>query len=58
MKDMKYSFDSYLTNYIENLIIQTKKVINDEFNGSLSTLLIEMNKKIEEKVRNNIYDVT
>lgn len=54
---MKSSFDSYVTNYIENLIIETKKIINCDYKGSLSTLLIEMNRGLDQLVKNSIYDI-
>lgn len=57
IKEMKESFDGYITKYIEALIIKTKSLINSNYKGSLSTLLIEWNKDLDSSVKNNIYDI-
>lgn len=57
IKDMKNSFDGYISRYIENLTIKTKSLINSNYKGSLSTLLIEWNKNLDQSIKNNIYDI-
>ena len=57
INNMKTSFDNYVINYIENLIITTKSIINSKYKGSLSTLLIELNKELDPAVKNSIYDI-
>lgn len=57
IKNMKSSFDSYVSNYIEMLILKTKDVINKDYKGSLSTLLIEFNKELDQSIKNSIYDI-
>lgn len=54
---MKNSFDCYISNYLEKLIIDTKELINSKYKGSLSTLLMEWNKELDKSVKNNIYDI-
>lgn len=57
IRTMKESFDSYVSNYIEMLIIKTKEVIDKNYKGSLSTLLIEFNKDLDQSIKNSIYDI-
>lgn len=57
ISNMKTAFDNYVINYIENLIISTKDIINSNYKGSLSTLLIELNKELDSAVKNSIYDI-
>ena len=54
IRTMKESFDSYVSNYIEMLIIKTKEVIDKNYKGSLSTLLIEFNKDLDHSIKNSI----
>lgn len=57
IRTMKLSFDNYVSNYIEMLILKTKHVINKDYKGSLSTLLIEFNKELDQSIKNSIYDL-
>lgn len=57
IEQMKKSFDEYVSKYIEKLIIKTKDLINPNYKGSLSTLLMEWNKSLDCSIKNNIYDV-
>ena len=54
---MILSFDNYVSNYIEMLILKTIHVINKDYKGSLSTLLIEFNKELDQSIKNSIYDL-
>lgn len=57
ISNIKESFDNYVMNYMENLIKITKSIINNKYKGSLSTLLIELNKDLDSSVKNSIYDL-
>ena len=55
---MKNVFDSLMKNYEYDLVSDTRKLFNENFKGSLTSLLKEWYKNINPKNKKKIYDVT
>ena len=55
---MKNVFDSLMKNYEYDLVSDTRKIFNENFKGSLTSLLKEWYKNINPKNKKKIYDVT
>lgn len=57
ISEMKEEFDRYLSIYSDDLIDETKNILNKKYKGSLGTLLKELYETKEENLKNKIFDL-
>lgn len=56
LSNMRIRFDSFIVDYSEFLIDETKSIINNDFKGSLSLLLRDWYKNLDDNLKNRIYN--
>lgn len=54
---MKNIFDTFMNDYVNELIDDSRKILNDNYKGSFVTLLKELYESVEQNVKKRILDI-